>query len=771
MNCIDGMRKLNDNSVDSIVTDPPYGIEFMGKEWDSFSDNTNSALGKQSPANKNSNNKAFKTRGKPISGWCEKDRQAKYAFQDFCYEWAKECLRVLKPGGYLLAFGGTRTYHRMACAVEDAGFEIRDQMQWIYGCLSEDTEILTSEGWRTKDNIKENDEIFSLDLASNKIIPNKVKHVFQYHHNGKMVSILNDNTDQLLTLNHKVICQEGRRVQVDKERRVVWDKGLKYKDACFIDGEYYKLPLAGYFDGNYSIGKDFSELIGWILSEGHFHKDTNAISIYQSSVNADKVKRIKYILGRCKIKYSHYEREREYKDRLYTEHQFYFSGEIVDEIKDIIPNKKPLNKLWYLPLKEKERLYNGLCLGDGSKGDSTEFQAFYQKDIKFLEWFQVLLHLMGKQGRINKDKYSCSIHHNNSTEVQGKHCLNRIVDYNGRVWCIETEIGNFIAKRNGKIFLTGNSGFPKSHNISKAIDKKAGAERTEVIGKSNSKGIRSGSGNYVGDDYKQKGYDITAPAIDDAKQWDGWGTALKPAHEPIVVARKPLSEKTVAENVLKWGTGGINIDGCRIETTDILNGGAYAKNGSQRKEIWGEDAGNSWRRDRGLEFRQPQGRFPANVILDEEAGRLLDEQSGTSKSKKSMRGVGYTDSNIYGTGDKDFDTERGFNDSGGASRFFYCAKASKKERGDSKHPTVKPLKLMRYLVRLVTPPNGIALDPFAGSGTTLEAAILEGFNVVGIEKEHGYIPDIRRRIERAQLNTQALEMDLFLANYPVIPEG
>jgi site-specific DNA-methyltransferase (adenine-specific) len=348
------------------------------------------------------------------------------------------------------------------------------------------------------------------------------------------------------------------------------------------------------------------------------------------------------------------------------------------------------------------------------------------------------------------------------------------------MWCVQVPTGAFVARRNGQIFITGNSGFPKSHDISKAIDKRLGAER-EVIGVDEVFLRRNPNNTGVGriatksdgttldgrkTPYKKSEHagSITAPATPEAQEWEGWGTALKPANEPIVLARKPLSEKTVAENVLKWGTGGINIDGCRIETTDILNGGAYAKNGSQRKEIWGEDAGNSWRRDRGLEFRQPQGRFPANVILDEEAGKMLDGQSGIKKGngKQTVSFHKPSKNNCMSGDNLGHTTIANIGDSGGASRFFYCAKASKKERGDSKHPTVKPLSLMRYLCRLITPPEGIVLDPFAGSGTTLEAAILEGFNVVGIEKEHDYIPDIRRRIERAQLNTQAPDMGLFL---------
>jgi len=284
------------------------------------------------------------------------------------------------------------------------------------------------------------------------------------------------------------------------------------------------------------------------------------------------------------------------------------------------------------------------------------------------------------------------------------------------------------------------SGFPKSHDISKAIDKKLGAER-EVIGQkfvtNAAQGKGLGHGNLVGGKVRAGFIDITAPATPEAKQWEGWGTALKPANEPIVLARKPLSEKTVAENVLKWGTGGLNIDGCRIPTEDNLNGGAYAKNGTPRNDGWGMQRGGAG------EYVQPTGRFPANVILDEEAGRMLDEQHK------------------------------------GASRFFYCAKASKKERNSdwrgneisltpkklvehtnkhnisalgretvnrNNHPTVKPTDLMAWLVRLVTPPGGIVLDPFAGSGSTLVAAKREGFQYIGIEREAEYVEIAKERV-------------------------
>ena len=257
---------------------------------------------------------------------------------------------------------------------------------------------------------------------------------------------------------------------------------------------------------------------------------------------------------------------------------------------------------------------------------------------------------------------------------------------------------------------------------------------------------------------------ITAPATPEAKQWEGWGTALKPANEPIVVARKPLSEKTIADNVLKWGTGGINIDDCRVEyqseedlKQQLNNFKGHGKQNHSAKSTFTSIKNHDSNKV------NTQGRFPANVILDEEAGKLLDEQSGILKSAKVKSAKpAYEGESITKFLRGRSTPNNQYDDCGGASRYFYCAKASKKERGDSKHPTVKPLSLMRYLCRLITPPGGIVLDPFAGSGTTLEAAILEGFNVVGIEKEHDYIPDIRRRIERAQLNTQAPDMGLFL---------
>lgn len=274
------------------------------------------------------------------------------------------------------------------------------------------------------------------------------------------------------------------------------------------------------------------------------------------------------------------------------------------------------------------------------------------------------------------------------------------------------------------------SGFPKSMDVSKAIDKAAGARRETVGFKTTPDGKsyadrRPQNADSDGWDRPWKNDPdawaaqqmVTAPATDAAKQWAGWGTALKPAFEPVICARKPLAEKTVAANVLAHGTGALNIDATRIGT------------------------GND---------RTDGGRWPTNVCFDESQAEVLDEQSGiltsgslTGSKRNTVGGNGLTHGAMVGV------VGESYADSGGASRFFYVAKAPAKERPKVEgvaHPTVKPLALMRWLVRLVTPPNGLILDPFLGSGTTAQAALLEGFRCYGIEREETYIPLIKQRL-------------------------
>ena len=235
----------------------------------------------------------------------------------------------------------------------------------------------------------------------------------------------------------------------------------------------------------------------------------------------------------------------------------------------------------------------------------------------------------------------------------------------------------------------------------------------------------------------------------EGKQWKGWGTALKPAHEPIVVARKPLDEKTVAENVLEWGTGGINIDDSRIEIShdDIIhNKNPHTKGG------FGYGNAYIYGKSKGVEYYDfSKGRYPANVIFDEEAGKILDQQSGYSKSNDTPR-----NRNTVGMLGMPNDNTPEYSDQGGASRFFYCPKASKNDRNEgiekNVHPTVKPTDLMLYLIRLVTPKNGIVLDPFMGSGSTGKACVRGGFGFIGIELEEEYFEIAQDRIDYEKKN-------------------
>jgi site-specific DNA-methyltransferase (adenine-specific) len=283
------------------------------------------------------------------------------------------------------------------------------------------------------------------------------------------------------------------------------------------------------------------------------------------------------------------------------------------------------------------------------------------------------------------------------------------------------------------------SGFPKSLDVSKAIDKAAGAER-EVVGqrvygdghvqKSNKLAPPIGTFQRTQDERLE-----TAPATPAAQQWAGWGTALKPALEPITVARKPLAG-TVAANVLEHGTGALNVDGCRVgaEQLPAMTAG-QAKIGTFERGV--------------MVAPERTGRWPANLIhdgSDEVVGLFPETTSGGGENaganmRKGLRGNDAPHRTLNTVAPS----------SGSAARFFYTAKATRAERQGVTHPTVKPLDLMAYLCRLVTPPGGIVLDPFMGSGTTIKAAIGEGFHAIGIERDPAYFAMAEHRMNGAQL--------------------
>jgi DNA modification methylase len=480
--CIEVMRTLPDASVDAVVTDPPYGLSFMGKDWD----NGGKMLGQM--ATRDEQRGAFAYGGSHDRGYADNDS---VGFQAFSYAWATEALRVLKPGGHLLAFGGTRTWHRLASAIEDAGFEVRDSIAWMYGS-----------GFPKSHDVSKG--IDKLDAKDE---------------------------------------QQQRRFK-------------------------------------------FSE---WVQSQGVTAKQ-------------------------------------------------------IDEA-------------------------TGTFMGNHYTTHPTQPAVMTREHLE-----------------------------------QCRHFFADIPRW------VELECDK------------------------RSVESKNFAMR-EVVGK-----YEADMGGLGGERLGQAGGDITAPATSAAQQWQGWGTALKPAHEPIVVARKPLMG-TVAANVLTHGTGALNIDGCRIGTKDVT---ARSCNGLGISSSFDLAASREQRVNGG----HTAGRWPANVILDESQAAALDAQSGVTVSGNRKAGdyglMGYMGADVAPMPDIS-------GDSGGASRFFYTAKANSSERPNVDgvaHPTVKPLDLMRYLVRLVTPPGGTVLEPFAGSGTTAEACIIEGFKCIAIEMTDEYLPLILDRITK-----------------------
>ena len=444
--CIEVMRTLPDASVDSVVTDPPYELGFMGKGWD------NSGI-------------AYR-----VEVW-------------------SEALRVLKPGGHLLAFGGTRTWHRLACAIEDAGFEMRDSIAWMYGSG------------------------FPKSLDVSKAI------------------------DKLLTR------------ELTREL----------------------------------------EFTAWMRTTGVTSKQIDDAT--QTAMGG------------------HY---------------------LTAKSQPAIPTAALMDKMRPLLPEVPQWIEDEITEREARKAESRERNF----GAEFLD---------------------------------------------------SLELGN-------------------------------------------------------------DPHEVTMP---EAAQWQGWGTALKPAFEPIVVARKPLIG-TVAENVQAHGTGALNIDGCRIDMGTEYDAEKVQRQQNSAGAIDGA-FGAAALIGKEIPTYNGKGRWPANVILDESQAEELDRQSGVTTSqggrigKKDVSDVNFGLAGRYEKGDP------GFGDTGGASRFFYTAKANSHERPNvdgSAHPTVKPLELMRYLVRLVTPPGGTVLEPFGGSGTTIEACVIEGFRCIAIELTEEYLTLIAQRLTK-----------------------
>lgn len=799
--CVEVMAGWEDASIDAIVCDPPYGLEFMGKAFDKLGDGP---------------------------------RQ-----QAFHAAWAGEALRVLKPGGYLLAFGGSRTYHRLACAIEDAGFEIRDCVMWLYGCLSADSEALTRRGWVRGPDLRPTDDVLQWDAASGAFSWVRPSRVLVAPYAGPMVRLVNRHTDQMLTPNHRVLA----RVQRHSRHSPATD--YETLDAADVESRpsswRVTLPVAGRLQEGTPVDPAYAYLVGWWLTDAWAHKDGRACMFSQTKPRT--LAKLRAALAPHNP--SEYARERN-PGKHAAEHTFYLTGPLADRLLAEHPDRRLSWDVLGWSAEARAALFRGLMDGDGSQPVKQYGHTFWSQNAERRDVFLALAVSLGHRAYIGERGCVYVNTNTDTTEIQARH-RTPAESYAGSVWCVTVPSGAFLARRNGRPFVTGNSGFPKSLDVSKAIDKidrvgpmrdralaftawmrstgittaqinaatgtfmgshyltdkeqpavatadlfdllrpilppvpaeieelvhsrtveSENMKRRAVVG-SVVKGSSPLPGNHAGhwgDGQEDGAFLVTAPYTDAARAWHGWGTALKPAHEPVVVARKPL-EGTVAANVLKYGTGAMNIDGCRVPPVGGETVHAPQSDPTKREGEVGRDLG--FTANDAAKFRQAQresiertntlGRWPANVIHDGSDDVVAGFPVTTSGKPGTMRG-GVNSGAAYGAESRPPGTPMsGFGDTGSAARFFYCAKASRAEReaglsaaaGEraNRHPTVKPVAVMEYLLRLVMPPGGIALDPFAGSGTTLVAAARLGMNAIGIEREPEYHAIAEARIRAA----------------------
>lgn len=478
--CLEGLRSLPNNRIDCCVTDPPYGIRFMGKKWD------------------------YEIPGVPV--W-------------------EEVLRVLKPGGHILVACGTRTQHRMAVNIEDAGFEIRDVICWHYGS-----------GFPK-----------SLDIS-------------------KAIDKMGDQNKDYVDLSEEL--------------------------CTYLKRSRHALSLS-----TIQLGEHFKT-----------HPD---------------------------------------------------------------------------------RINHGGCITNWERGHGLPTMSQWEK------------------------------------------------------------LKSILSLRDDRFISL----------IERAILKRFPAER-EIVGT-----YDNDMGGFAGDRLGSSGGDITIAKTEEAIKWDGWGTALKPATEFWTLARKPLSEKTIAQNVIKHGTGALNIDTCRIESPDIEVGVPYTVRRLKPGATLNKTGGN-WRPgeadSKTFTGESKSGRFPANLILDDFMAEEMDQQSGSLTSGKPV-GSTKAEASFFGRYKSSIPIT-GYGDTGGASRFFYVAKPSAEERGDTKHPTVKPQTLIQYLIKLICPIEAgrIVLDPFAGSGSHCIAARKLGLDFVAHEREEHSCKEANDRLQK--------EMGLFGQEPPEDPD-
>jgi hypothetical protein len=372
-------------------------------------------------------------------------------------------------------------------------YRLKPEYKEDWQCVSEDTQILGVDGWKNIGEIKKGDKVLSFDITSNTISSDVARDVFTYDIDGDMVSIKNARTDQLVTTNHRVIANKEGKIKVancNKDGRLRHYNGkYKYIEAGKLSRGTvsYRLPVSGYYNGDFSIGEDWAELVGWMLTDGSMLKGKSA---YISQAKLKTLEKLRFLLISMGVEFREWSRPKELNGKkCLDEHRFYFpvNGEVMKKMNELIPGRKPTNILWRLPLNEKMRLLEGIYNGDGSYDKNRVIKTVSKPYDDFKEWLQTLLHLSGLRGAV-ASRY-VNIAQKGTVDVLPKNHIKN-VKYKGKVWSISTDRTNYIARRNGKIFITGNSNVydPITRNkIITILSKLVSARlRVEVLVKSNS---------------------------------------------------------------------------------------------------------------------------------------------------------------------------------------------------------------------------------------------------------------------------------------------
>lgn len=725
--CIEVMRAMPDNSVDSVVTDPPYELGFMGKKWD-----------------------ATGVANDPVM-------------------WS-EVLRVLKPGGHLLAFSGSRTYHRMTCAIEDAGFEIRDQIMWVY-----------SSGFPKSHNL---DKLRGVSICgcTNGTMPYDHKRTQQKTERNLRsmpssdVSTTIDPSEERGEVLFEGVQEQGSPANARQQPACT---EIRCGQSC-VEGRCDHLQEEGQLQGHSVCkGTGLAETYG---TQGRLHHGA-------SSSDGDMVRVSSNARGSGASRRSQPTEQRKRQSRTVAheqESQAMGAWQVCGEcLLPMVPEG------WGTALKPS---FEPLCVAHKPLSTETE-QDIINANLFILErrlWSLLLVSAVETSSTSNQSELSvgCAIAQWSVDEaISTRDALCEVMGTSQFELATNTSLSIVSSWRRtlDELSKVGSMSITETKSSTTTDWKTLNfclsqiTLRTIILASLDQFGLAASASTaerYFDAELKRLQCTLELSALATAISQDRLNSLdvdAKVKHEPICVARKPLIG-TVAANVMEYGTGAINIEACRVPTdestirSEILMTSKGVQGGSYGSGIKREKTGGMTGSD--------AGRWPANLIHDGSADVVacFPDAKGQQGSVTGEEPSSNTN-NVYGNfNGRPASTPR--SDTGSAARFFYCAKASRADRNEglasgntpavangatmreredadwstrngNHHPTVKPTELMAYLCRLVTPPNGVVLDPFMGSGSTGKAAIREGFAFIGIEREQEYIDIARARIEHA----------------------